>query len=57
MTTFNRRTILQGAAATGALIASPGLVRAQAPAIKIGILQPVTGALAQDGEYGRLGRG
>jgi branched-chain amino acid transport system substrate-binding protein len=33
----------------------PGLVRAQAPQIKIGILQPVTGALAQDGEYGRLG--
>ncbi|MCU0883512.1 MAG: ABC transporter substrate-binding protein [Beijerinckiaceae bacterium] len=55
MTSLNRRTILQGAAATGALIAAPGLVRAQAPAIKIGILQPVTGALAQDGEYGRLG--
>jgi branched-chain amino acid transport system substrate-binding protein len=55
MTIINRRTILQGAAATGALIAAPGLVRAQAPAIKIGILQPVTGALAQDGEYGRLG--
>jgi branched-chain amino acid transport system substrate-binding protein len=55
MTSINRRTILQGAAATGALIAAPGLVRAQAPAIKVGILQPVTGALAQDGEYGRLG--
>jgi branched-chain amino acid transport system substrate-binding protein len=55
MTIINRRTILKGAAATGALIAAPGLVRAQAPAIKIGILQPVTGALAQDGEYGRLG--
>jgi len=53
--TTNRRTILQGAAAAGALIAMPSLVRAQAPAIKIGILQPVTGALAQDGEYGRLG--
>jgi branched-chain amino acid transport system substrate-binding protein len=33
----------------------PGLVRGQAQQIKIGILQPVTGALAQDGEYGRLG--
>jgi branched-chain amino acid transport system substrate-binding protein len=55
MTSINRRTILRGAAATGALIAAPGLVRAQAPAIKVGILQPVTGALAQDGEYGRLG--
>jgi branched-chain amino acid transport system substrate-binding protein len=53
--TTNRRTILQGAAAAGALIAMPSLVRAQAPASTIGILQPVTGALAQDGEYGRLG--
>ncbi len=55
MTRLNRRTILQGAAATSALIAAPGVLRAQAPAIKVGILQPVTGALAQDGEYGRLG--
>jgi branched-chain amino acid transport system substrate-binding protein len=53
---INRRTIIKGAAAAGAAsIAMPGLVRAQAPAIKIGILQPVTGNLAQDGEYGRLG--
>jgi branched-chain amino acid transport system substrate-binding protein len=55
MTTLNRRRILQGGTAAGALLAMPGLVRAQAPAIKVGILQPVTGALAQDGEYGRLG--
>jgi branched-chain amino acid transport system substrate-binding protein len=32
--------------------ASSGRRRRQ---IKVGILQPVTGALAQDGEYGRLG--
>jgi branched-chain amino acid transport system substrate-binding protein len=55
MTTTTRRTVLAGAAATTGLIAMPGLVRAQAPQIKLGILQPVTGALAQDGEYGRLG--
>jgi branched-chain amino acid transport system substrate-binding protein len=57
MTHLNRRTALTGAAAVSAtaIIGAPGLVRAQAPAIKIGILQPVTGALAQDGEYGRLG--
>lgn len=55
MTIINRRSVLQGAVATGALVAAPGLVRAQVPAIKVGILQPVTGALAQDGEYGRLG--
>ena len=53
--TATRRTVLAGAAATSAVLAMPGLVRAQAPQIKIGILQPVTGALAQDGEYGRLG--
>ena len=52
---FNRRTILRGAAATGALLAAPALVRAQGAPIKIGILQPVTGSLAQDGEYSRLG--
>ena len=53
--TATRRTVLTGAAATSAVLAMPGLVRAQATQIKIGILQPVTGALAQDGEYGRLG--
>jgi branched-chain amino acid transport system substrate-binding protein len=53
--TITRRHALAGAAATTGLIAMPGLVRAQAPQIKLGILQPVTGALAQDGEYGRLG--
>jgi branched-chain amino acid transport system substrate-binding protein len=55
MTRLNRRSILQGAGASAAIIAAPGLVRAQAAPVKIGILQPVTGALAQDGEYGRLG--
>jgi branched-chain amino acid transport system substrate-binding protein len=55
MTRMNRRTILQGSGAAAAVIAAPGLLRAQAAPIKIGILQPVTGALAQDGEYGRLG--
>ncbi|MBU8546739.1 MULTISPECIES: ABC transporter substrate-binding protein [Roseomonadaceae] len=48
----SRRAVLLGAA--GAL-AAPAMLRAQPAAIKLGILQPVTGALAQDGEYGRLG--
>ncbi len=53
---IDRRTILQGtSAAAAALVASPAVLRAQAAPIKIGILQPVTGGLAQDGEYGRLG--
>ncbi|WP_376098303.1 ABC transporter substrate-binding protein [Roseomonas sp. CCTCC AB2023176] len=46
-----RRTALLGAAS---LLAAPA-VRAQASTIKLGILQPVTGALAQDGELGRMG--
>jgi branched-chain amino acid transport system substrate-binding protein len=48
----SRRAVLLGAA--GAL-AAPGLLRAQPAPVRLGILQPVTGALAQDGEYGRLG--
>ncbi|MDP9835449.1 branched-chain amino acid transport system substrate-binding protein [Neorhizobium huautlense] len=56
-TAFHRRTILKGGAAAAlATIAAPAVVRGAEPApIKVGILQPVTGALAQDGEYGRLG--
>ncbi|MCZ8186006.1 MAG: ABC transporter substrate-binding protein [Beijerinckiaceae bacterium] len=53
---FDRRSLLKTAALGSiATIGMPAVLRAQAPAIKIGILQPVTGALAQDGEYGRLG--
>jgi branched-chain amino acid transport system substrate-binding protein len=47
-----RRSLMLGSAAA---LAAPMAARAQAPAVKLGILQPVTGALAQDGEYGRLG--
>ena len=50
--TPSRRALLLGAA--GAL-AAPRPLRAQPAPVRLGILQPVTGALAQDGEYGRLG--
>ncbi|HYF55882.1 MAG TPA: ABC transporter substrate-binding protein, partial [Salinarimonas sp.] len=50
-----RRAVLGTAAAGAAIIAMPGVLRAQAPAVKIGVLQPVTGALAQDGGLGQLG--
>jgi branched-chain amino acid transport system substrate-binding protein len=33
----------------------PAVLRAQAPAVKVGILQPLTGALAYDGQQGRMG--
>jgi branched-chain amino acid transport system substrate-binding protein len=55
MTHFTRRIVLQGTATGLATLAAPAVLRAQTPSVKIGILQPVTGALAQDGEYGRLG--
>jgi branched-chain amino acid transport system substrate-binding protein len=55
MTTLSRRRMLATGAAAGAAVAAPGLLRAQPAAIKLGILQPVTGALAQDGQQGRIG--
>jgi branched-chain amino acid transport system substrate-binding protein len=52
---ISRRTALaSGAAAFGAL-AAPGLLRAEAASVKVGVLQPLTGALANDGQAGRLG--
>lgn len=57
---FNRRQFLQttalGAAAmaTGAIFA-PAVLRAQGAGVKLGILQPVTGALSYSGQQGKLG--
>ncbi len=56
MSRLSRRAALQGSAAAAAtLVAAPSVLRAQAPAIKLGILQPVTGAVAQDGQQGKIG--
>ena len=55
MTKLDRRTVLQGTAAAAVTVSSPAVLRAQAATVKLGILQPVTGALAQDGTYGKLG--
>jgi len=52
---FNRRQFLMAGSAGAAVLAAPGLLRAQTPAIKIGVLQPVTGAFAMDGGFGRVG--
>lgn len=54
-TEISRRGLLATAATGAAAIAMPSLARAQAPAIKVGILQPVTGALAYDGQQGQIG--
>ena len=51
MSQLTRRATLTAAAA----LAAPSILRAQPAPVKLGILQPVTGALAQDGELGRLG--
>ncbi|WP_376961595.1 ABC transporter substrate-binding protein [Azospirillum sp. A26] len=55
----SRRTVLKAGAAAAAVtalpFAAPSVLRAQAPVVKIGILQPVTGALAHDGDLGRAG--
>ena len=50
-----RRSILRAGAASVAVLAMPAYLRAQSQSVKVGILQPVTGALAQDGEFGRIG--
>jgi branched-chain amino acid transport system substrate-binding protein len=54
MTDFRptRRAVLAGTAAS---LAVPAYLRAQGAPIKVGILQPVTGALAYDGQQGRMG--
>ncbi len=56
---ISRRTVLKAGAAAAAFVtvpvAAPSILRAQTSAVKVGILQPVTGALAHDGDLGRLG--
>jgi branched-chain amino acid transport system substrate-binding protein len=56
---LSRRDFLQTSAigvfsATGVL-ATPSVLRAQAAGVKLGILQPVTGALSYSGQQGKLG--
>lgn len=51
-----RRDLLKGGAAVAvASLAAPAYLRAQTASIKIGVLQPVTGALAFDGALGKIG--
>ena len=54
-TGLSRRRVLEGAALFAGAVAMPAPLRAQGAAIKVGILQPVTGALAFDGAQGQLG--
>jgi branched-chain amino acid transport system substrate-binding protein len=52
---ISRRTVLKAGGAMATVLATPGLVRAQAPTIKIGLLQPITGGFANDGDLARIG--
>ncbi|GAA0215988.1 branched-chain amino acid ABC transporter substrate-binding protein [Castellaniella daejeonensis] len=52
----SRRTFLCQSAAAAAMLSSPWIVRAQSAApVKVGVLHPVTGALAYSGQQCRLG--
>ena len=55
--TVSRRTVLAGAAAGAAVgtIGFPSVLRAQATPVKIGVLHPVTGAVAYSGQQGSHG--
>ncbi len=53
---ISRRHVVAGGVATGAATLSmPGILRAQANTVKIGLIHPVTGALAYGGQLCRLG--
>ena len=56
---LNRRDFLQtsalGAGVGIAAFAAPSILRARAAGVKLGILQPVTGALSYSGQQGKLG--
>jgi branched-chain amino acid transport system substrate-binding protein len=55
MQSLNRRRFLQTAALGAAALAAPSVLRAQGAPIKVGILQPVSGALSYSGQQGKLG--
>jgi len=52
---FLATTALGAAAAASGSLAMPSVLRAQAAAVKIGLLHPVTGALSYSGQQGRIG--
>ncbi len=52
---FLHSTALTAVAAANGTIAAPSILRAQGGTVRIGFLQPVSGALAYSGQQGRLG--
>ena len=52
---LTRRRLLAATATAGTALAFPAVLRAQAPTVKIGVLHPVSGALAYSGAQARHG--
>jgi branched-chain amino acid transport system substrate-binding protein len=50
-----RRSFVTGAAAGLSAVGFPAVLRAQAPTVKIGVIHPVTGPLAEPGQACRVG--
>ena len=55
MSNLNRRRFLQSTALGAAALAAPAVLRAQGAPVKVGILQPVSGAMSYSGQQGKLG--
>ena len=52
---LNRRRFLATTALGAATLAAPAVLRAQGAPVKVGILQPVSGAMSYSGQQGRVG--
>lgn len=52
---LTRRRVLAGSAAVAGALAMPGLVRAQAPTVKVGLIHPMSGFVAFNGQQCRTG--
>src|SRR5262245_12427690 len=50
-----RRDVLRGAAALAGVAGFPGLLRAQSKTLKIGMIQPMTGMFAYNGQQSMAG--
>ncbi len=55
MTIVSRRTFLAGSTALASTIGAPAIVGAQTPSVKVGLIHPVTGFVAYNGQQNRLG--
>lgn len=52
---MSRRTVLKSGVALTSMLAAPGLLRAEPAPVKVGLLQPISGAFALDGDLAKIG--